>query len=418
MDQRVLVVEIVTRDQPVHRLALDAEEPVVDAVDLEAAARSRFEHSMLGQFRHVLGAHAAEGGGSVLRRRGRANRHAPQQLGRQLVEALARRRRRDEHRHVLAEPLLPRRLGRCRLLLGHEVRLGQSEDPRQPREPRVVQLELVLDRGEVRLGVRCVQRCEIEHVDKQPGALDMREELVAEAGALRRALDQARDVGQDQLAVRALQRAEDRLERRERIARDLRRRARHPRQQRRLAGVRQPDEPHVGEQLQLQLDPALAALEPVFRKPRRLPRGRREALVAAPAASAARHDRALARHDQVVHGPVFERGDRPRRDADDQVAAVGAVALRALAVTAAIGLVVRAALEGLQVAQRVVADEDDVAAVPAVAAVGAAARDMRLTAERHAAVAAAPCLNEDASFVREHRPRIVGVNPWPTIASS
>ena len=54
--------------------------------------------------------------------------------------------------------------------------------------------------------------------------------------------------------------------------------------------------------------------------------------------------------------------------------AVGAVAQRALAVAAALGLVVRAALEGLQVAQRVVAEQHDVAAVAAVAAVGAAAR--------------------------------------------
>ena len=69
--------------------------------------------------------------------------------------------------------------------------------------------------------------------------------------------------------------------------------------------------------------------------------------------------------------------------------AVGAVAQRALAVAGALGLVVRAALEGLQVAQRVVADEHDVAAVAAVAAVGPAVRDVRLAAEAHAAVAAA-----------------------------
>ena len=95
------------------------------------------------------------------------------------------------------------------------------------RQALVVQLELVLDRREVRLGVGAVQRREVEHVDEQPRALDVREELVAQARALLSALDQAGDVGQDQLALRALERAEHRLERGERVAGDLRRRARH-----------------------------------------------------------------------------------------------------------------------------------------------------------------------------------------------
>ena len=94
-------------------------------------------------------------------------------------------------------------------------------------------------------------------MDEQPRALDVREEVVAEPGAVRRALDQARDVGDDELALLVLQRAEDRLERRERVVGDLRRGARQPRQQRGLAGVRQPDEADVGEQLEAQVDPAL-----------------------------------------------------------------------------------------------------------------------------------------------------------------
>ena len=49
----------------------------------------------------------------------------------------------------------------------------------------------------------------------------------------------------------------------------------------------------------------------------------------------------------------------------DERVAVGAVAQRALAVPAALGAVVAAAPEGLQVAQRVVADEDDRASATA-----------------------------------------------------
>ena len=70
----------------------------------------------------------------------------------------------------------------------------------------------------------------------------------------RRALDQPRDVGDHELAVVGVDRAQHRLQRRERVGGDLRLRARHPRQQRGLARVGQPDEADVGEQLEVQLD--------------------------------------------------------------------------------------------------------------------------------------------------------------------
>ena len=64
--------------------------------------------------------------------------------------------------------------------------------------------ELALDRGVVGERVRAVShrelRREVEHVHEQPRALDVREEVVAEPGAVAGALDQARDVGDDQLA--------------------------------------------------------------------------------------------------------------------------------------------------------------------------------------------------------------------------
>ena len=84
------------------------------------------------------------------------------------------------------------------------------------------------------------------------------------------------------------------------------------------------------------------------------------------------------------------------------VLAVGAVAQRALAVPAAPGAVVGAALEALQVAQRVVAHDTHVAAAPAVAAVGPAARDVRFAAEAHAAVAAGAGLDVDPRAIVEH----------------
>ena len=91
------------------------------------------------------------------------------------------------------------------------------------------------------------------------------------------------------------QRPEHGLERGERVVGDLRRGAREPREQRGLAGVRQADEADVGEQAQLELEPAFLAGEAPLGEGRGLPGRRGVVLVAAPAGAAAREHRALAR---------------------------------------------------------------------------------------------------------------------------
>ena len=154
--------------------------------------------------------------------------------------------------------------------------------------------QLVLDRRVVLGRVGAVDRREVEHVHEQSRALDVGEEVVPEAGALARALDQSGDVGEHELAVVGVDRAEHRLERRERVVGDLRRRARQAGQQRGLAGVRQPDEADVGEQLEVQLDPALLARQAALGEARRLARRRREVLVAATGRAALRDDGDLA----------------------------------------------------------------------------------------------------------------------------
>jgi hypothetical protein len=59
-------------------------------------------------------------------------------------------------------------------------------------------------------------------VDDRAAALEVREELVAEPSALCRALDEPRDVGEDELAILRLEGAQDGLHGRERIFGDLR----------------------------------------------------------------------------------------------------------------------------------------------------------------------------------------------------
>ena len=176
---------------------------------------------------------------------------------------------------------------------------------------------------------------------------------MAEPRARARALDQPRDVGDHELALVALERPQHRLDRREGIVGDLRLRARQPGEQRRLARVRQPHQPGVGQQPAAAARAALLAGQSAFGEARALPRGRCELLVAAPAAAAAGHERALAR---VQRGPSGRPapGPRPPCRAHAHLERLGrrAVLVRPLAVTAALRLEVRAAAEGREVAQR------------------------------------------------------------------
>ena len=230
-------------------------------------------------------------------------RDEPQQQRGELAHAGAGGARGGEHRHLRAQPLLPLGDGGAHALLGHEVGLRQRQHPRQTREALVVGGELALDRrvvgDRIRLRAHRQLGCEVEHVHEQTRALDVREEVVAEAGAIARAFDQAGDVGDDQLALLALEHAEHRRERRERVVGDLRRGASEPREQRGLASVRQPDETDVGEQLQPQLEPALLPGESALGETRRLARGRGEVLVALAAAAAASDPRVLPRREQL-----------------------------------------------------------------------------------------------------------------------
>ena len=91
--------------------------------------------------------------------------------------------------------------------------------------------------------------------------------------------------------------AEVGFERGERVVGDLRLRRAHRRDQRRLARVREPDERGVGQQLELEPQPALFAVLALLGEARRAPRVRQEPRVAAPALAAPRREPAVA----VVH---------------------------------------------------------------------------------------------------------------------
>ncbi len=122
-----------------------------------------------------------------------------------------------------------------------------------------------------------------------------------------------------------------------------------------------------------------------------------------PADAARGDDRALTGLDQVVAPPLEPLDLGPGRHRHDHVVAARAVALLALSVAAAPRPLMRREAQRGEIAPRLVADEHHVAAAPAVAAVGPAARHVRLAAKRDHAVAAGAGLDVDLGPVVEHR---------------
>jgi len=106
--------------------------------------------------------------------------------------------------------------------------------------------------------------------------------------------------------------------------------------------------------------------------------------------------------DEAV-GALFE-DLRAGGHRQDQVVAVGAGALAAHARGAVAGAAMRLPAVGLQVSFVTVADQDDVAALSAVAAVGTALRDEFPATEADAAVAAVAGLQYNLGFVDKHLP--------------
>ena len=286
-----------------------------------------------------------------------------------------------------------------------QVDLVERDEHRLVEERRIVRAELLADHVVVPFRVA---RRTVDDVDEDPRPLDMAQEGVAESGAAARALDEPGHVGdrRSPLVVLAeVHDAEVRLERRERVVGDLGRGGGDSGEDRGLARVRQPDEPDVGDQPELESEPALRARLALLGVLRRLVGRGLEVRVAEAAATAAGDHRTLADRDEVRHERaglvVVDR--RARRDVEDQVVAGLAVPsrLRAAAARASPG-----SGAGIEVAQGRLAGIDpevDRSSPTAVAAVGAAARNMRLLSEGRGPVTTIAGADPDLHAVKEHR---------------
>ena len=285
----------------------------------------------------------------------------------------------------------------------HDVGLVRDDDLRAGGKVGGILRELCVDGVKVLDRVAALAARHVDDMNEQAAAVDMAQEVVTKARALGCALDDAGDVGHDERnALVDVHDAEVGVERGEVVVCDLGARLRHNGKKRRLADIREADEADVGQQLQLEHDIVLLALKARFGKTGRLTRRRCEVRVAPAALAAAAEDERLGvGHilDDLVRFRVAHDG--AARHADREILALLAELARALTVHAVVGDVFALVAKVHQRGHVVVDNEDDVAAVAAVAAVGAARGDVLFAVERHRAIAALARAAEDARLINK-----------------
>nr|GEU28071.1 probable solanesyl-diphosphate synthase 3, chloroplastic [Tanacetum cinerariifolium] len=310
----------------------------------------------------------------------------------QLLRTVAAQRRDLEHRTLEAEFLdeVLYALGAFRFR--HHVELVQYQPARLVHQRFVVLFQLVdqrlgfLDRIDIGL-----ERRQVDDVQQQTGALQMAQELVAEARAFGGAFDQARDVGDHKaFLVRDADHAQVREQGRERVIGNLRTGIRHGRNERRFTGVGHAQQTDVRQHFQLEADFAAFAFLALGLLAR-CAVGRGLEVDVAPAA--------LAALGQQFHLTVFGQvgQDLARHVVDDQGADRHAHMDIVCALAVAIGATARFAVfravhlgkaeidQGIDVTVRYGPDR---ATLAAVAAVRAAERAEFFTAKRGATIAA------------------------------
>ncbi len=232
----------------------------------------------------------------------------------------------------------------------------------------------------------------------------MTEEPVAETGSFVRALDQAGDVGQDELLLMIeAHHAELWVEGGERVVGDLGAGGRDGREEGGLAGIRQPDQACIGDQLEPEPDPALLAGKALVGPPRCTIGAGLVVRVAEPAVAAA-----CQRDLQTRRGEIGEQrlallvhDLRADRNLDHHRVRGGARAIRTGTVAALPGPEMLCVAEVDQRVQVMDGFEDDVPATPPIAAVRATELDILLAPECADPVAAVTGADEDLGLIEK-----------------
>ena len=216
------------------------------------------------------------------------------------------------------------------------------------------------------------------------------------------------DVGDDELRRRVVgpgteaDHAEVRLERRERVLGDLRFGGGNPRDERRLAAVGEADEGDIGDELQLEVEPALLTQLALLGEGRcAQPVGEEPGVAGPPRPPSAAHRRSPGAERSARTSPSGRRTTVPTGTGTTRSPAGPAVALGPAAVGARLGAPVRVVPKGEERGERGRRLEVDVAAAATVAAVRPTARDVRLVTERNGARPAVTGSHVDLGLVDE-----------------
>ena len=318
------------------------------------------------------------------------------------VETLAARGRDRDGLDAFPFPSSPERrpgLGR-----GRQVDLVERDQHGLVEESRIVRAKLLADH--VVVPSRVTGRT-VDDVDEDPRPLDVAQEGMAESGPAARTLDEPGYVGDRRSPFVVLAEVHDpevRFERGEGIVRDLGHGRRDGGEDRGLARVRQSDEPDVGDQSELESEPALGARLTLLRMLRRLVGRGLEVRVAEPAATAAGDHRTLADRDQVrdERAGLVVVDRRAGRNVEDQVVAGPTVPSRLRAAATRGRAEVMSMIEVTQGRLAGVDPKVDRSSTTAVTAVGAAARNMRLLSEGRGPVTTIAGADPDLHAVEEH----------------
>ena len=287
--------------------------------------------------------------------------------------------------------------------LGQEIGLVQHQPAFASVEPWAVLFQFLSD-GADRLSGLADLAGRVRHLEQEAGALEVLQELDPEPRARRRAGHEAGHIGHHEAMVDVHRHhAEVRVQGREGVVGDLRVRRRDGPDEARLPRVRQADQADIGEHGQLQ------AQSPRF--PRLAFGGLARCTVGAgleariaPAVEAAMgHEQALLRRhqvpDQLVRIGIISAC--PGRDADHEIAPGAARALCPGPRLSRFGLEAPLITELDEGVETPLGDQIDAAAIAAVSAIGSAPRDVLLTAETQAAMAAGAGLHLDDRAIDE-----------------
>src|SRR5215212_2236290 len=282
-------------------------------------------------------------------------------------------------------------------LLVQEVNLVQDGHSRLSGEPGGVQLRPEDPRRPFRVLAR------VQNQRQEPRARHMPQEPVAQTPACARPRDEPGDVrDHERFPVGLLvHHPELRRERGERVVAYPGTGGAQSREQRRLAGVGQPHEPDVREHLELQAYLLLLARQTPLAEGGRLAGRGSEGCVPSPAlATTGNHERLLGLGEVGEQAAlVVDLGTD--WNFEDRLPSAFAGAVVARAVRAAAGLHDFAVDLGFEGGEVFGGAQDHRSTVAAAAAVRAAARFVLLAVKRDAAVATAPCADDEACFIYE-----------------